>query len=204
MSTKMASIQLGTYDLSGEISKKFMDNMVLLKMDTFSDEMDKLSERVATIEKDRELWEKSIYQTSLIVDERQRRTKGKRENNFVNKNDIQDCKIIIDRTLEILADWSETQDIKLQIQYAAVIVGKIENIKKTDYINSNNVRRKICTLLRNVIRINFTDFVFSEEQILLLKKGFLLLLSDRIQKKDMLQLNRELLAQQMMTMPAWE
>ena len=166
--------------------------------------MDKLSERVAAIEKDRESREKSIYQTSLIVDERQRRTKGKRENNLVNKNDIQDCKKIIDRTLEILADWSETQDIKLQIQYAAVIVGKIENIKKTDYINSNNVRRKICTLLRNVIRINVTEFVFSEEQILLLKKGFLLLLFDQIPKKDMLQLNRELLAQQMITMPAWE
>ena len=200
----MVPLQKDIQGIHHDISKGFMDNLVLLKMDSFSDEMDKLSERVAAIEKHTELWENSTYQTFFSVDEGQRKSKVKRENNFVIKDTKEDCKKIVERTLEILSDWSEIQDIKLQIQYAAVITGKIDNIKKTDYIQSNNTRKKICTLLRNVIRINVTDSVFSVEQISLLKQGFLLLLSEQINKKDMLQLNRNFLEQKLLTMPAWE
>lgn len=221
----MIAPQKDTHNLYLENSKEFMDNVVLLKMDSVSNELEKLSERVAVIEKnsesmkstfsedkgytlkkEKDLWGNSIYQTFFSIDERQRRIKVKKENNLATKDTItiQDCKRIIDRALEILSDWSEIQDIKLQIQYAAVITGKIDNLKKTDYIQSNNTRKKVCTLLRNVIRINIIDIVFSKEQISLLKKGFILLLSEQIQKKDMLQLNREFLEQQLLTMPAWE
>lgn len=200
----MVSLQKNTHEFYYGMPNDYIDRLVLIKPDPVSNEIDKLNERVTSLEKEKERWENSLIQAILSTDERQKRTKVKRENNLVINDSIYDCKKAVDRTLEILADWSETQDLKLQIQYAAVITGKIDNIKKTDYIQSNDTRKKICTLLRNVIRINVTEDVFSEEQISLLKKGFKLLLSEQIQKKDMLQLNREFLSQKLSAMPSWE
>ena len=200
----MVSLQRGTHELYRGLPKDYIERLVLIKPDSVSNEKDKLNERVTSLEKEMELWQNAFIQAIFSIDERQKRTKVKRENNLVINNSIYDCKKVVDRTLEILAEWSEAQDLRLQIQYAAVITGKIDNIKKMDYIQSNDIRKKICTLLRNVIRINVTEDVFSKEQISLLKKGFKLLLSEQIQKKDMLQLNREFLAQKLSTMPAWE
>lgn len=204
----MLTIQKGTYNLPPGIQKEFMDNLIgqmsLLKADYTRAEIDTLNERITTIEKNMELWGKKTSPILFPLDEKQKKTKVKIEINQPNKDSLQDCKKIISRTLEILSDWSGIQDIRLQIQYAAVVTGKIDNIKKTDYIQSNDTRKKICTLLKSVIRINVTDIVFSEEQISLLKKGFLLLLTEQIQKTDMLQLNRDFIAHQLPTMPAWE
>lgn len=140
---------------------------------------------------------------AFIIAEKRRRMRAARRNNTAFREYMQ-CQDIIDQALKILSDWSKTRNIKLQIQYAAAIIGKIDNLKKIDYIRSNDTRKKICTLLKNVIRINVADIVFSRRQIFLLEKGFSLLLSKQIQKKDMLQLNREFLEQQLMTMPPWE
>ena len=144
------------------------------------------------------------YMPLQVHGESRRKSGAKRINAIDNKNTLQECKQVIDRVIEILAEWCETQEIKSQIQYAAIIVAKIENIKKKDFIQKDEIRKKICTLLRAVIRLNVTDNVFTKEQILLLQKGFLLLLSDNVQKKDMLQLNREFWSEHLETMPAWE
>lgn len=207
----MTTLQKETYDLQNEIPKDFMENLFLLKLDSlsrevasFSQGMDKLNERVSAIENGKEFWETPFYKDFFTIDERQRRIKTTKEKSPVIKDTIQECKKIIERSIEVLSDWSEIQDIRLQIQYASIITGKIDNIKKNDYIQSDDTRKKICTLLKSVIRINVADAVFSKEQISLIKKGFLLLLSEQIQKQDMLQLNREFLEQRLPTMPAWE
>ena len=110
----------------------------------------------------------------------------------------------IEQAIELLTEWEETQNIKIQIEYGEVITKKIENIKKNDWIQSDDTRKKICTLLRNVIRLNITDDVFTDQQIKLLKRGFSILISNTVQKEDMLQLNREFRNEKLMTMPSWE
>lgn len=111
---------------------------------------------------------------------------------------------IVERALEILTEWEDVQDIKFQIQYAAIIVCKIDNIKKKNVIHADDIRNKICTLLRNVIRLNTTEGILSKEQISVLKEGFSLITAEEIQKEHLLQLNRKLRKKGLSTMPAWE
>ena len=128
----------------------------------------------------------------------------RKTNNSDGNDPLQECRAISKRAIEILIKWSGTQDIKMQVQFAAITVGKTDNLKKNIHIQSNEVKRKVCTLLRNVIRLNVLDEMFSQEQIELLKRGFLLLAADDVKKEDMLQLNRELRKENLITMPSWE
>ena len=114
------------------------------------------------------------------------------------------CEEIVNRALEILYDWKETNDIRIQIQYASVIVGKIDNLKNREIISSDEVRKKICTLLRNVIRLNFDKELFTGGQIAALVKGFSLIIERDIQKETLFLLNEKLLKEGLLTMPAWE
>lgn len=200
----MLETQKDTQDLSFVNLKEFRDNMILITLDSVSNDIDKLNQRVTTLEEKKELWKKPSYPDFFYPYGMQRKNKAKKEIYPVIKDTMQDCKNIIERALEILSDWREVQDIRLQIQYAAIITGKIDNLKKISYIQTDDTKKKICTLLRNVIRINVTDSVFSREQIELIKKGLELLLSEQIKKEDMLQLNRDFLKKHLMTMPAWE
>ncbi|WP_168356542.1 hypothetical protein [Petralouisia muris] len=59
-------------------------------------------------------------------------------------------------------------------------------------------------MLKNVIRLNIADKMFSREQVQLLKDGFLLISEEKLQKEDLLQLNRKLRTEGLQTMPAWE
>lgn len=115
-----------------------------------------------------------------------------------------DCRKITERAMEILSEWEEEEDIKIQVQYAAILVGKLLNLKKKDVIHSDDTRNKICTLLRNVIRLNASDEVFTKQQLAVLKKGFTFVTAEGVQKEDLLQLNRELRKKGLATMPAWE
>ena len=116
----------------------------------------------------------------------------------------EESKKIVTRSMEILSEWEEKEDIRIQVQYAALLVGKIDNLKKKDIICSNDVKKKICTLLRNVIRLNAVEELLSKEQIYLLREGFSAIISENIQKKDLLQLNRKFRKAGLQTMPAWE
>lgn len=116
----------------------------------------------------------------------------------------QECRAISERAVEVLAKWSEIGDMRAQVQFAAVIIGKIDKLKRNSFIQSDEVKNKICTLLRNVIRLNVTDDIFTQEQIELLKKGFILLVADDVKKENLFQLNRELRKENLITMPAWE
>ena len=58
--------------------------------------------------------------------------------------------------------------------------------------------------LRNVIRLNASDEVFTKQQLAVLKKGFTFVTAEGVQKADLLQLNRELRKKGLATMPAWE
>lgn len=132
--------------------------------------------------------------------------KRKRENNISScvSDDWKDAQKIVARAVEILSEWEETEDIRMQVQYAAIIVGKIDNLKKIDIIHSDAVRNKICTLIRNVIRLNIAEEIFSRSQLGLLQDGFLLISKEKLHKDDLLQLNRKFWKEGMQTMPAWE
>ena len=58
--------------------------------------------------------------------------------------------------------------------------------------------------MRNVIRLNAVEELLSKEQIYLLREGFSAIISENIQKKDLLQLNRKFRKAGLQTMPAWE
>lgn len=181
-----------------------LNNVMLLKVNALDDEVVKLNDRVTKLEQVRPVREQEEYASIFVCEEEGRKSNAKRTGNADEKNTLQECKKIVERAIEILEEWCEIQDIKAQVQYAAIVIGKIENIKKKEFIQSDEIRKKICTLLRNVIRLNFTDAVFTREQVLLLKDGFTLLVSDNVQKEDMLRLNREFRKKNLMTMPAWE
>lgn len=136
--------------------------------------------------------------------ENERRKLEAGDNKVQGENDWQECKEIVERAVEILTDWEEMEDIRFQVQYAAILVGKIDKLKKTETVGTDDVRRKICTLLRSVIRLNVAKEKFSQEQIQVLKTGFSMIAGEKVQKQDLLQLNRTMLKEGLQTMPAWE
>lgn len=114
------------------------------------------------------------------------------------------CDEILDRANAILGDWEKTFDIRIQIQYATIIMKKIENLKKLEYIAGNEARKKMCTLLRNTIKLNSDRELFTSEQIDLIRNGLKKVVSADMTKEDMLQMNKQLRKERLQTMPAWE
>ena len=53
----------------------------------------------------------------------------------------EESKKIVTRSMEILSEWEEKEDIRIQVQYAALLVGKIDNLKKKDIICSKKSAR---------------------------------------------------------------
>lgn len=114
------------------------------------------------------------------------------------------CDEILDRANAILGEWEKTSDIRIQIQYATIIIKKIENLKKLEYIAGNDAGKKMCTLLRNTIKLNSDKELFTSEQIELIRNGLKKVISADVTKEDMLQMNRQLRKERLRTMPAWE
>ena len=132
-------------------------------------------------------------------------TSGRIENSETKlQQDQRACVEICDRASAILGEWEKTSDIRIQIQYATIIIKKIENLKKTEYIAGNEARKKICTLLRNTIKLNSDKALFTPEQLGLIQNGLEKAVSADVTKEDMLQMNRLLHNARLRTMPAWE
>ncbi len=116
----------------------------------------------------------------------------------------QACNEIIARANIMLGEWEKVSELRTQIQYATIVIKKIENLKKVGFIAENEAGKKICTLLRNTIKLNSGEEMFTPEQIGLIKKGLEKAASADSTKEDMLRLNRELCKSGLRTMPAWE
>ena len=174
-----------------------------MKLEAISKDLENLEMRTNRVEAGHDLLNNRWKDLSACVE-----TKHKTITRKVDQADatelLRECSEISKRAIEILSKWSEFQDIKMQIQFAAVIVGKIDRLKRNASIQSDDIKRKICTLLRNVIRLDVAEDLFSQGQIELLKKGFMLLDADGLKREDLLELNRELRKENLMTMPAWE
>ena len=158
------------------------------------------------IEYENFLWVGKAKWGISLRDERKREYK-KREHKKIElqyDNNCHECRSIVERCLELLTEWENISDLRAQIPYASLIVGKITKLKKMNEIASDEVRKKVCTLLKLVIRLNASEAVFSKEQIDLLKQGFSLLIGEHIQKDDLFELNRQMLKEKLVTMPAWE
>ena len=199
----MAEVQQEIWQTKSLDSKELLSNLMFVKAEALDRDMDDLKKRMDKFEQENLVINDQL-KNILFYEEARRKTSVKKTNNTDSVEPLQECREISKRAIEILTKWSGTQDIKMQVQFAAITVGKIDNLKKNIYIQSDEVKRKVCTLLRNVIRLNVADEVFSQEQIELLKKGFLLLVTDDVKKEDLLQLNRELRKKKLITMPSWE
>lgn len=122
----------------------------------------------------------------------------------ISYDGLQKCQKTIERSLEILDEWKNTDDIQMQIQFASVLIAKLDRLRKSDFVKENAIKINICTLLRNVIRLNTTDFLLGEKQVEVLKQGFLLLLKEDLARENLFTFNRSLKEERLMTMPAWE
>lgn len=128
-----------------------------------------------------------------------------RENiNLHTQNDWREIESAATRAAEILSDWKKTEDIWMQVQYGGRIVGMLEKLKEKESISTDEVRKKVCTLLKNAIRLNISEGRFTKMQLQLLQEGFTMIVAEQVQKEDMLQLNRKLRNEGLQTMPAWE
>ena len=185
------------------IRQDFINNLLFLKTESLYNDLDDLKQRVDKYTLENAFLDNQRKNTFSTEDARLK-TNKKTVSNSKEVDIAQDCRAISERAVKILADWSEIRDMTAQVQFAAVIIGKIDKLKRNSYIQSDEVKNKICTLLRNVIRLNVTDDIFTQEQIELLKKGFILLVTDDTKKENLLQLNRDLRKKNLITMPAWE
>ena len=180
--------------------QEFLQSAVRMKVDHLEEQVLDLS------------YEINDMKDSIFLEKGEKKERFSLENERKSADNItfrisgewEEYKKIVTRSMEILSEWEEKEDIRIQVQYAALLVGKIDNLKKKDIICSNDVKKKICTLLRNVIRLNAVEELLSKEQIYLLREGFSAIISENIQKKDLLQLNRKFRKAGLQTMPAWE
>lgn len=197
---------LQTNLLQAVLSDYVYKDVMIQKMDRFEQQVSDIENRLKKAEQKNDfLWEmQTSAETFLTFDGRQKRGQLKKKQAEMPQDDWQDCRKMICRALEILTEWEEAEDIKIQIQYAAIIVGKIAKLKEKDVIRADDTRKKICTLLRNAIRLNASEEMLSREQIALIKEGFSFIGAENIQKEDLLQLNRKLRKKGLATMPAWE
>lgn len=186
-----------------EYQRKFYDSMMFLKVNDLEKHIRNIEDRLVQSEQDLGflLGETAI---NIPFESLNRRIVERDKVVFQNVDGWQECQKIVERALEILNIWESIDDIKIQTQYASVIIGKIDNLKKKEIISFDQVRKEVCTLLRNVIRLNFDGEVFTKEQILLLKEGFSLVIKRDIQKETFFQLNKKLRKAGLLTMPAWE
>ncbi len=199
----MAKVQQELWQKSCTDPQDLFNRLMFMKMEAISKDLENLEMRTDRVEAGHDLLNSRWKDLSACVE-----TKHKTITRKVDQADatelLRECSEISKRAIEILSKWSDFQDIKMQIQFAAVIVGKIDRLKRNASVQSDDIKRKICTLLRNVIRLNVAEDLFSQGQIELLKKGFMLLDADGLKREDLLELNRELRKENLMTMPAWE
>lgn len=194
----------------GEISKRNVINpealnqsIMFLKLSDLDERFADLEERLVKVEQNNVLWEDNEAAEEFSVGS-ERRVRTKKPVSTHKEAKLQECVKIVERSMEILTEWGAAEEIRMQIQYAAIIVAKIDNLKKKDFVQTDDLRRKICTLLRNVIKLNVAEEKFSQEQIEVLRRGFSLVIAEGIQKEDLFQLNRQLRKEGLQTMPAWE
>lgn len=185
-------------------SSFFTNQMMFLKMNTLEEQYFELEERVNKFEQGQRFQNVNQNIEFFQIQDENRKVKKSSVGSTCEVNGIQECEKIVERILEILNEWEEIEDIKIQIQYGTLIVEKLSNLTKKEYIRSNATIIKVCTLIKNTIRLNIAEEIFTKEQILLLKEGVPLILKKNIDKKELLKLNRELRKEGLMTMPAWE
>ena len=181
-------------------SESFVRTAVLMKMNDLEEQILDLDNEIKNV-KDLVFLEKGERTEHFSLE-----NKRKKENNIGScvSGEWDEAQKIIARAIAIFSEWEETEDIRMQVQYAALIMGKVDNLKKIDIIHLDEVKNKICTLIKNVLRLNIAEVMFSDNQIQLLKDGFLLISQETTQKDDLLQLNRKLRKEGLQTMPAWE
>lgn len=181
-------------------SQAFLQSAMLMKVDNLEEQVLGLSYEINNM-KDWVFLEKGEKNERFSLENERKRAENV---NSCALGEWEESQKIVTRSMEILSKWEENDDIRIQVQYAALLIGKIDNLKKKNIIRTNEMRKKICTLLRNVIRLNAVEEMLSKEQLYLLKEGFSVIITENIRKEDLLRLNREFRKAGLQTMPAWE
>ena len=182
----------------------FLSEAIIMKVDGLEEKYLEMDQKLTNLEQNLVFREEGERDGRFSLENERKEEGSSRGGNFCELEEWQELQKITVRAIEILSEWEETEDIRIQVQYAAILVGKINALKKKDVVRSHEVRKKVCTLVRNVIRLNIAEEVFSEEQIQLLKEGFSLITAQNIQKENLLQLNRKFRNSGLQTMPPWE
>lgn len=136
--------------------QEFINQMVVAQMEDLQKSFLDVKNEVEEMKQNRVFWEEGEQDGRFSLGSERRKLETS-DTKVQGQNDWQGCQEIVERAAEILTEWEEAEDIRLQVQYAAILVGKIDRLKKTETVGTDDVRRKICTLLRNVIRLNAAE-----------------------------------------------
>lgn len=187
-----------------EYVNSFYNNIIFQKIDILEQQLSVINKQINKNQQNRAFFCPAEMDKNPYLENERKKGKVKKNTVVRTNDDWQGSRKIVERALEILTDWEDVEDIKMQIQYAAILVGKIDNLKKKDVIHADDTRNKICTLLRNVIRLNASEEILSKDQISVLKEGFSFVTAEKIQREDLFLLNRKMHKKGLPTMPAWE
>lgn len=184
-------------------------------MDDFNNRVHYLSveNSLATVEQRLTITEQKLSELSNILFEDGNKTFKEKRNQSLHYEsedrklilvDAKEYENLINRSLVLLDKMRNNDDLRIQIQYTAILIKKIDKIRTLDVVKNNKNRMKIFAFLRLVLKINSDEVLFNNEQIDLFYEAF-----ERIEKEEdskyyVKQYTFSFMDVGLTTMPSWE
>lgn len=194
-------------------------NTMNLKNEEFRDDLKKhvhylhLENRVTDIEQRLTNTEQRLKEISKILFEDDNKPfSEKRNQSLHNENeksklvlrDAAEYENLLKRSLVLLGNMKNNDDLRIQIQYTTILIKKIDKIRNLDVVKNDKNRMKIFAFLRLVLKINCDEDLFSSEQIDLLCEAFEKIEKEEDSKNYVNQYTFSFMDIGLTTMPSWE
>lgn len=182
----------------------FYYSILKQRSDNIENEMKVLSNEVEKLKKKDESvkWKTVTVNSSMNVASEVKRTEDIHNVEKSGKYDMSSCKELIEKCNAKLDDCYDEEDIRIQIQYAAILIKRVDNMRKLDCLKNNSWKMKELALIRMVIKLNMNDSILTNEQIEVLKGAFHSILEDT--ENNIISLSRSFRKVGLETMPSWE
>lgn len=194
-----ASLIPSMYEEQADFKHQIED--VNSKIEDVNSKLEKLS---SIFEKKDEIkrWKADTDNVNIDVEPLVKKTEDIYNNRKSGKYDMSDCKDLVEKCNAKLDRCYDGEDIRIQIQYATIILKRIDNMRKLDCLKANSSKMKALALIRMVIKLNMNHSILTEEQINVLKGAFNSICEDN--DKTIISLSRSFRGVGLETMPSWE
>ena len=194
----------GAYNTGSKIlnweDKEFMDN--------FYKQVDYLQfeNRVTSVEQRvEELYDIFLQNTNKPTKEKKNQSLNyEDEQSKLVLKDATEYEDLIERSLVLLDNMRDNDDLRIQIQYTTILIKKIDKIRSLDVVKNNKSRMKIFAFLRLVLKINCDEVLFNNEQIDLFCEAFEKIEKEEDSKNYVNQYTFSFMDIGLTTMPSWE